>query len=396
MSERLRVAHISDTHLGYRALPNVDPDTNRNQRSVDVERALSDTITDVLEQDVDLLIHAGDVFHQSRPNWHAVRHFVTEMRRIEDAGIPSVIIAGNHDTPRYRAGGSVFSVLEVALPKTTFATGFEEEETIFPNLSLRVQSVPHGALVNPDPPVVYAIPDMRNILLTHGMAAGVLPPGAISEPGEQELDSELFDAGFDYIALGHYHISMSPLARAWYSGSTERFGWGDADAVPGYLLVEMGDSGRAGQPVHRSIPTRGLHVLDPEYADTASTGEVVDRVMRQIDGLDDPEALTRVQIRNADRHVYRDIERQLRRESVDKTLYLAVSRQAPDDSPMQLDMEQLASMKDLKSLFAEFVALRTGEQYSAEFAATFLERGSAALDEAQRIVRESETEGGGA
>src|SRR5690606_36317934 len=113
MTRPLRIAHISDTHLGYRALPQQDPLTCRNQRSIDVELAFSSAIDDILRQEVDLIIHGGDVFHQSRPNWHAVRHFVMEIRRIERAGIPTVVIAGNHDTPRYRAGGSVYSVLEV-------------------------------------------------------------------------------------------------------------------------------------------------------------------------------------------------------------------------------------------------------------------------------------------
>lgn len=396
MSKAVRIAHLSDTHLGYRALPNLDPETGRNQRAIDIERSFSAVIDDILTQNVDLIIHAGDVFHQSRPNWHAVRHFVTEMRRVEDAGIPSVVIAGNHDTPRYRAGGSVFSVLEVALPKTHFSTGYKEEEFIIDDLSLRVQTVPHGALVNPNDPVVYAVSDYRNILVTHGLVAGILPPGAISEPGEQELDSDLFEPDFDYIALGHYHITTSPFPGAWYSGSTERFGWGDVDAKPGYLLAELTDSETSVPPEHREIPARPMRVLNPVYGDTNSTAEVVNQVLDQLDRINDPEALTRVQIRNTDRHVYRDIERQLRRAATSEAFHLTVSRQAPDDSPMQLDVEQLASMKDLKSLFAEFVAQRTGDHYSAEFAATFLERGSAALDEAQRIITESETEGGGA
>ncbi|HEV2129171.1 MAG TPA: DNA repair exonuclease, partial [Thermomicrobiales bacterium] len=219
MTRSLRIAHISDTHLGYRALPHQDPLTGRNQRSVDVERSFSAAVDDILRQEVDLVLHAGDVFHQSRPNWHAVRHFVMEWRRIEAAGIPSVVIAGNHDTPRYRAGGSVFSVLEVALPHTRISAGYEEEEITFDELGIRVQTVPHGALTNPDKPVGYAVPEFRNILLIHGMLPGILPSGHVTEPGEQELDTELFEPDFAYIALGHYHIHTSPVSGAWYAGS---------------------------------------------------------------------------------------------------------------------------------------------------------------------------------
>ena len=396
MTKPLRIAHISDTHLGYRALPHQDPLTGRNQRSIDVERAFSGAIDDILRQNVDLVIHGGDVFHHSRPNWHSVRHFVMEMRRIERAGIPSVVIAGNHDTPRYRAGGSVFSVLEVALPKIHISAGYEEEEFTFDELDLRVQTVPHGALTNPDKPVVHAVPDTRNILVTHGMTAGILDPGRVTEPGEQELDNDLFEADFDYIALGHYHISTTPFTGAWYSGSTERFGWGDFEATPGYLLVEVDENGLVGSPEHRPVTSRPMRLLKPVYGDSLSVDEMVKNVVDQLDHLGEPDSLTRVQVRDADRHAYRQVERQLRRDASGKSFHLTVSRQAPAETGMSLEIDQDVAMQDLKSLFAEFVGVRKGEHYSGDFATRFLERGTQAIDDAQRIVNESQTEGTGA
>jgi exonuclease SbcD len=396
MTRPLRIAHISDTHLGYRALPYQDPLTGRNQRSIDVERSFSRAIDDILRQGVDLVLHAGDVFHQSRPSWHAVRHFVSEMRRVEDAGIPAVVIAGNHDTPRYRAGGSVFSVLEVALPKIHISSGYEEEEFPFPQLGVRVQTVPHGALTNPDDPLPYVIPDLRNILVTHGMTAGILEPGRITEPGEQELDNDLFEASWSYIALGHYHISITPFAGAWYAGSTERFGWGDYQAEPGYLIVELGEDGLKGTPERRSVPHRPMHLLKPVHGDTATTDEMVANVLGQLHALNDRDAMARVQIRDVDRHVYREVERRLRREARGETFHLTVSRQAPADAGLAADIDHATPMHDLKTLFAEFVASRKGEHYSADFAARFLERGTRALDDAERAVNERAVEGGGA
>jgi DNA repair protein SbcD/Mre11 len=395
MTRPLRIAHISDTHLGYRALPNHDPLTGRNQRAVDVENAFAAAVDDILRQQPDLVLHAGDVFHQSRPNWHAVRHFVMQMRRIEDAGIHAVVIAGNHDTPRYRAGGSVFSVLDVALPKIHISAGYEEEEFVFDDLGLRVQALPHGALTNPDDPVPYAVPGTRNILLTHGMAAGVLAPGKITEPGEQELDNELFQSNWDYIALGHYHISMSPFTGARYAGSTERFGWGDFEAEPGYLIVTMNEDGVA-ETEHRDLRARPMALLQPVYGNRQTPDAIVEDVLGQIERLSQPEAMTRVQVREIDRLAFREVERRLKRESRDAIFSLTVSRYAPDQGEVAPELDPALRMHDLKTLFAEFVAGRKGEHYSDEFATAFLERGTRALDEAQRIVNESQAEGGGA
>ena len=94
----LRIAHLADTHLGYSAYGKTDPATGRNQRAVDVENAFERAISDILERDVDLVLHAGDVFHHTRPSWSTLTHFVRQMRRLERAGLPAVVIAGNHDT----------------------------------------------------------------------------------------------------------------------------------------------------------------------------------------------------------------------------------------------------------------------------------------------------------
>jgi DNA repair exonuclease SbcCD nuclease subunit len=137
----VRLAHISDTHLGYRTAGRPEPETGRNQRTADVDRAFTHAIDDILHQQVDLVIHSGDVFHHARPTWQSMRHFIRQMRRLEQAHIPTLVIAGNHDTPRVRTGGSAYSVLELALPDIAFACDYEsmEIDAPFDHLKLRVR-----------------------------------------------------------------------------------------------------------------------------------------------------------------------------------------------------------------------------------------------------------------
>jgi len=127
----IRIAHISDTHLGYRALGKTDPLTGRNQRSVDVELAFADAITDILARDVDLVVHSGDLFNQTRPPYAAIGAAMRQFRRLEAAGIPAVVIGGNHDTPRLRSSGSVFSLLSLVAPETKFVGGYEADTIPF-------------------------------------------------------------------------------------------------------------------------------------------------------------------------------------------------------------------------------------------------------------------------
>ena len=381
---KIRIAHISDTHLGYRGLGKVHKESGRNQRTVDVDRAFELAVDDILRQGVDAVIHGGDVFHHSRPTWQSLRHFIRQMRRIEDAGIPALVIAGNHDTPRVRTGGSVYSVLELALPKVRFVADYEDvhEVELFEYLNLHIQAVPHGALTNPDPVITGIVRGKRNILVCHGMAPGILGPGVYTEPGEQILDAYLLDPEFDYIALGHYHVHMQAAPKAWYSGSTERYGWGDHDVTAGYAIVELGDPQTEARVEHRAVPSRPMHSLEPVYGNGLQARDIADRALEQLRELGVPDAMTRVELRDVDRTIRREAERILRRETDAHVWSCIVIPERVAFMPGAELAPAHELVTDLQTLFAEFVTTRTGTQFTPEFAQRLLERGGRALTDA--------------
>lgn len=384
MTKPLRIAHITDTHLGFRALGKTDPATGRNQRTIDFEHALERTIDDILTRDVDVILHAGDVFHHTRPTWQTLRHFIQQFRRIEQAGIPTLVIAGNHDTPRIRTGGSAFSVLELALPDITFVAEYEDihELAMFGDLNLHVQAVPHGALTNDDPIVPQVFKGRRNVLVCHGMVPGILDPGISAEPGEQELNTALLSPDFDYIALGHYHLHMNASPKAWYAGSTERTGWGDREATPGYCIVELSEPGAQPNLEHIDLPARSMIDLNPVYGDGLRGRDIADKVIEQLAKVNDPGAMTRIAIRKTERADKREAEAILRRESGEYVWSLSI---ANERSILDIDTpesDRSEEFPDLRQLFATFVAQRKGPHYSDDFAAAFLERGDRALTDA--------------
>lgn len=388
----VRLAHFSDTHLGYRATSRFDPESSRNQRTVDVDLAFTRTIDDIVSRKVDGVIHSGDVFHHARPTWQALRHFIRQMRRLEQAGIPTLVIAGNHDTPRVRTGGSAYSVLELALPAIRFVTEYDDDHdvTTFEALDLHVQAIPHGALTNPDPAVTSVVAGKRNLLVTHGAAPGVLPAGLFTEPGEQLLEGHLLDPDFDYIALGHIHQTQQVTAEAWYAGSTERFGWNDVTAKPGYNLVTMAAPGEAASVEHIDLPARPMIALKPVYGDGKQARDVADAVIGQLRALDDLSAMTRVEFRNIDRPMRREAQNLLKREAGAHTWTLDI---APERASFVADNGTLLaddSTLDLHSLFVEFVASRRSEYRNEGFAAMLLDRGGRALTDAM-IAEENPT-----
>ena len=392
MTKPIRIAHITDTHLGYRGLNKLDPVTGRNARTVDFERAFEWAVDDIIARKPDGIIHAGDVFHQSRPTWQSLRHFIQQMKKIEAAGIPTLVIAGNHDTPRVRTGGSAYSVIELALSNTRFYAGYEEEfdYDTFADLNMHVQAIPHGALTSDNPPVPSTVPGKINVMVIHGMVKGILKPGQHAEPGEEELDTALLDTAFDYIALGHYHLHMQPpgIGNGWYAGSTERNGWGDKEATPGYAMVTLNGPGEGFEKEH--IPYEGARPMiepsKPIYADNKRGPEIAEEVIERVRGLADDHtlqrAMVRVRILNAERGDKREAESILKRELKDVVWHLSFGAEmaSPLNTPDKPELER--EFPDLRELFAEFVKSRTGTGFNERFAELFLQKGDAALEQA--------------
>lgn len=390
----LRVAHLADTHLGYFAYGKSDPASGRNQRAVDIEASFTAAISDILTRDVDLVVHAGDAFHHTRPSWSTLAHFIRQMRRLEDAGIPTVVIAGNHDTPRLRTSGSVYNVLALALPNVRFMAGYEVEQETYPALDLTVTGVPHGALANPEPLMV--VPDLRrrNIVIAHGVVPGYVF-AAGHEPGEVAIDPNVIALEHDYIALGHVHLRDKVHSNTYYSGSTERTSWGDQPVQPGYALVTLGAKGDVPQVEYIDVPARPMESLTPIDGGDKTARELAEMILARAGALGKPDAMVRVELRETPRPLFRETDAIVRREIGDNAWHIRLT--APGEALDLLGRDGVAGIGDLHpvTLFESFVQekIKNGD-YDATFAETFRTRGSQALERAiARLQDDSASEG---
>lgn len=392
----IRIAHVADTHLGYSAYGKTDPETGRNQRAVDIENAFESAVSDILTREVDLVLHAGDVFHHTRPSWSTLTHFVRQMRRLEEARLPIVVIAGNHDTPRLRTTGSVYGLLGLALPSVRFIAGYEAAEVEFASLGVTVHGVPHGALTNPDPPLILRTPGMRNVVVAHGAVPGHLFSGG-HEPGETDIRGNVLDADFDYIALGHVHMRGPVGQRAYYSGSTERTSWGDQPAQPGYALVTLAEEGSLPHVECVDVPARPMETLTPIDGADRTARDLADMILARAGALSLPDAMVRVELQNAARPLFRETSALVRRETGDHAWHIRLT--SPGEILDPLGREGAPVLTDLHplTLFEAFVSERVESgTYDAAFASAFRERGSAALERAiARMQDASASEGAG-
>jgi DNA repair exonuclease SbcCD nuclease subunit len=304
----MKLAHLADLHLGFRQF---DRQTSKgaNQREVDIAEAFKRAVDDILEQQPQVIVIAGDLFHSVRPTNAAILYCFRQLHRLR-TGLPDspiVVIAGEHDTPRSTETGSILRLYEALGVEIAVE---DARRVMLPKLDCAVLAVPQQALARADRPALRPEPGgpTLNVLVTHGVYGGLGEERGTMEYGGTELTRELLaPEKWDYIALGHYHTAQAIAANAWYAGSLEYLPpnpWGqiqdDQDAAKGkkrragkgYLLVELPAARvtfRAIEPVRRHIDLpfiqgAGLTAkeLDAQIAERVASAKIDDQIVRLV------------------------------------------------------------------------------------------------------------------
>lgn len=278
----MRLVHFSDTHLGFSEFSRIDPATGLNAREVDVYAAFDRAIQATIELHPDLVIHAGDLFHTPRPSNRAIFKGMEGLKRLVDAGIPTIVIAGNHSTPRVASSGFIFQTLELFGVHAVFGSNHK---------TLRIQDaaihcLPHLptmealrdtlAEVKPDTNVKY------NVLVMHVGVRGAGEEYSLGEFNEMIIGGDVIAnlRDFDYIALGHFHRYLQVAPNAFYSGSTERFSFREAGYDKGMLEIDLQTRRHKFYP----LPSRDMILLKPVACRNRQAVNIMTDVKTLLDG----------------------------------------------------------------------------------------------------------------
>ncbi|MET4922332.1 exonuclease SbcCD subunit D [Streptomyces sp. PSRA5] len=255
----MRFLHTSDWHLG-RSFHRVG--------LLDAQAAFLDhLVATALTHEVDAVLVAGDVYDRAVPPLSAVELFDRALHRLAEARVPTVMISGNHDSPRRLGVGAglidhagihlrtdparcatpvVLSdahgdvafyglpYLEPALVREEFKAAKAGHEAVLAAALDRVRADlaerPAGT---------------RSVVLAHAFVAG----GAASDSerditvgGVSAVPTGTFD-GVDYVALGHLHGAQALTERVRYSGSPLAYSFSESDHRKTMWLVDLGPAG---------------------------------------------------------------------------------------------------------------------------------------------------------
>jgi DNA repair exonuclease SbcCD nuclease subunit len=288
----LKIAHLSDTHLGYEAYPALSVAGN-NQRGEDVVRAMSNVVNDIIAWGPDLVIHSGDVLEKPRTE---IRYMLVaqQLFRKLAAHCPVVVIAGNHELPRSRKEACWLDLLGGTQNLHVIANRYE---IIRPSglPGVAIHGVPHDVLKEIDQRVIEPCDGELNILTAHGVASGS-ELFLRSLGREYAIDADTLLKNWAYGALGHWHrqgpvnLGATGVAKnIWYAGSPENMGFRDLrDNTDGrgYLRVTLDDDGGnlRVSPVH--LPIRPMFRLPVADGSGLDGDGIVEKLIENIKSAD--------------------------------------------------------------------------------------------------------------
>jgi len=197
----MKFAHIADCHLGgWRDL---------RLQSANMQ-AFNNAIQTCIDEKVEFVLICGDLFNTAIPPIDIIRAATEQIKRLEDCGIRTYIIAGSHDYSP--SGKTIIDVLESAGLCVNVSRGESTEEG---KLRLKFTQDATGVKITGIlgkrgglDKAFYEELDRNikeegdKIFMFHGTLSELKPEGMQA----QDMPLSLLPEGFKYYAGGHVHI----------------------------------------------------------------------------------------------------------------------------------------------------------------------------------------------
>ncbi len=259
----LTILHFADAHIDMANYGRHDPATGLPLRVQDFLKSLDTIVDTAIKEKVDLVLFAGDAYKDRNPAPTFQREWGKRVMRLSRAGIPTLLLVGNHDTsPALGRAHTLdpFNTLEVPNVLVLDKPVLLRPDDLW-DLPLQVIAIPWVSrsgliasqeLTSAEPEKVDRViedrlttivqnfiaesdPQLPIVLTAHASVQGAVYGGerTVMLGGDLILPGSLVrDPRLDYVALGHIHKSQDLNENAHppviYPGSIERVDFGEA------------------------------------------------------------------------------------------------------------------------------------------------------------------------
>ena len=372
----MRILHTADWHVGRRL--------GRHDRTEEMREALDEVARIADEEQVDLVLVAGDVFDRATPPVESLSLGLSALLRLGQ-GRPVIVVAGNHDAPdlfdalaplmrdrgvhligriRSPRAGGVLGPAELGVPAVVAGFPFLREGRVVDFMTET------GSWYGTYADKIATLTDAYNTALVQRAGTDLVPVlvahfmvnGARVSRSERELHigeaytatAQAIPAGPQYVALGHIHapqpVPGAPVPAA-YAGSLLAMDFGEAGEEKRVVIVDV-EPGRLATlrsvPIHAGRPLRQVRGTWDEVA--ARAGELADSYLDLTIAVGGPDP-------------------ELGRRAAARVPYLVRVRA---ERPLQAKRERAPGARPSDDeLYASFVRATTGEDAPAELVQLF-------------------------
>lgn len=272
----MKFVHAADLHVDspLRGLDRYEGAPTNALRGA-TRRALENLVALCIEERAAFLLLAGDVFDGSWKDYSTGLFFASEMARLREAGIPVVLVRGNHDAASHVAR-------QLRLPDNVHELSHRRPETFEvpgTNVCVHGQSFPQRATTDD---LAAKYPDATRGALNIGLLHTCLDGREGHERYAPTTLERLRAKGYDYWALGHVHAREVLSRDPWivFPGNLQGRHVREA-GEKGATLVTV-DDGTITSVEHRALDVARWQILEVDLAEAASADDAIDLVRREV------------------------------------------------------------------------------------------------------------------
>lgn len=290
----IKIMHFADTHFGIEKYGKIDPETGMNTRLLDFQQSLEWAVNKALEYGIDAAVFSGDAYKTRDPSQTHQREFASCLRVLTEAGVPVVMLTGNHDLPNTKSRANAIEIYRTLGIDNVYIISRPEIITLQTKSgALQVAGMPYllrsnvlsreeckskniseitDMMVDKYSDYINHLaekldPNIPSVLMGHFWVKNAKVSGQnsylnVSEP--EILVSSITNPAFDYIAMGHIHryqdLNLNNSLPVVYSGSIDRIDFGECNEDKGFVIADVSKGSCAYEFV--TIPTRNFIDLE--------------------------------------------------------------------------------------------------------------------------------------
>jgi exonuclease SbcD len=315
----MRILHFSDLHIGVENYGRIDPATGLSTRLGDFLASLDEVVEFSLNENVDLVLLAGDAYKGRDPSQTHQRELAKRLFTLTEAGIQVFLLVGNHDLPNATSRATavdIFPTLQV--PNVHIGDSLQTYTVKTRSGPLQIVAVPwprRGGILSREDSRGLSINEVRQeiegrmtaaiedrvknldpsipaILTAHATISGATVGTERSMMLGQDhvlLVSAVQKSQLEYVALGHIHkhqVLRQDPPMVVYSGSLQRVDFSEEADQKGFCIVDIDPSAPQGQRMldfqFHKVDARSFVTIDAriDSAELDPTGAVIRAIAR--------------------------------------------------------------------------------------------------------------------